>query len=133
MQKINLEMQKLYKALTALEDIYLKPVQKDRSNIDATIQRFEFTIELFWKALRIFLHNRGVEVHYPKDTLRESYKSGILEDEEIWLKMLKDRGLTSHTYDEHLADAIFKRIRDYVPALKEGYMRLSQKITQHYN
>jgi hypothetical protein len=47
----------LEKALQSLEAIAFKPFQKDRSNIDATIQRFEFTIELFWKTLKTILGN----------------------------------------------------------------------------
>ena len=46
MQKLAVKFSKLQKALAALEAIYLKPTQADRSNIDATIQRFEFTFEL---------------------------------------------------------------------------------------
>ena len=38
---------KVQKAFSALKNIAHKPMQEDRSNIDATIQRFEFTIELF--------------------------------------------------------------------------------------
>ena len=126
MQKITLEIKKLEKALKSLENIYLKPTQEDRSNIDATIQRFEFTIELFWKTLKVFLLEKGLEVHYPKDTLQESYKSGLLDDEDVWLKILKDRNLTSHTYDEHLANEIFQRIQLYVPVLRKNYDNLLQ-------
>lgn len=33
--------------------------------------------------------------------------------------MLSDRNMTSHTYDEKLADEIYKRIRNYVLLIKE--------------
>ena len=68
--KIKLAFAKLEKALNALEIIASKPMQEDRSNIDATIQRFEFTVELFWKLLKYILESKGVEVQYPKDVTR---------------------------------------------------------------
>lgn len=118
-------MLKLDKALTALEAIYEKPHESDRSNIDATIQRFEFTFELFWKTLKVFLYDQGLEANYPKEVLQESYKAGIFNDEQMWLRMLKDRNLTSHTYDEDLADEIFERIQGYVPLLRSAYEKLT--------
>ena len=41
--------------------------------------------------------------------LKEAYKGYLIDNEEQWLQMLKDRNLTSHTYDEKLADIIFNR------------------------
>lgn len=46
--------QKVEKTLVSLEVIIKKPMDEDRRNVDATIQRFEFTIELFWKFLKNF-------------------------------------------------------------------------------
>jgi nucleotidyltransferase substrate binding protein (TIGR01987 family) len=91
--KIELGFSKLSRALTSLEDIASKPQQEDRSNIDASIQRFEFTIELFWKLLRAILESKGVEVQYPKDVLREAFKGHLIDHEQEWLKMLLDRNI----------------------------------------
>ena len=126
--KIKLGFVKLQKALYALEVIAAKPLESDRSNIDATIQRFEFTIELFWKLLKSILESKGVEVLYPKDILREAYAGYLIDHEEQWLQMLKDRNLTSHTYDENLADIIYQRILTYVPVFKETYIKLADKF-----
>lgn len=64
-EKIALSYAKLAKALNALEQMVNKPMQEDRSNVDACIQRFEFTFELFWKLLKRILEAEGVEVVYP--------------------------------------------------------------------
>lgn len=118
MSKIQIKFEKFQKALVSLENIYLKPRQEDRSNIDATIQRFEFTFELAWKFLKEFFFERGLELNYPKDVIKEAFGVGLLHDEGLWISMLRDRNLTSHTYDEKLADEIFSRIKLYVPALR---------------
>lgn len=121
MTKLVTKFDKLSKALIALEVIYLKPTLEDRSNIDATIQRFEFTFELFWKLLKEILNKQGLEVQYPKDTIKAAFSSKIIDDEEAWMQMLLDRNITSHTYDEVLADIIFARIRTYVPIIRKAF------------
>jgi nucleotidyltransferase substrate binding protein (TIGR01987 family) len=119
--KIELDFKKLGKAIEALSLIIGKPVQEDRVIIDATIQRFEFTIELFWKLLQHILESKGVLVQYPKDVLKEAYRGHLIDQEEIWLSMLKDRNLTSHTYDEKLADEIFARVKKYIHVFQKTY------------
>jgi nucleotidyltransferase substrate binding protein (TIGR01987 family) len=128
MQKIAIKFNKLEKALTALEAIYLKSNLPDRSNIDATIQRFEFTFELFWKTLREFFLQKGLEINFPKDVLKEAFSAGIITDETTWLEMLKDRNLTSHTYNEALADIIFANIKNYTPLIRKVVNDLASKL-----
>ena len=107
----------------------VKPVDPDRGNIDATIQRFEFSVELFWKLLKRLLLDLGQETNYPKAVLREAFSAGLIHQEQVWIRMLDDRNETSHTYDEELADAIYGRIKTtYYPlmqttleALRAGY------------
>ena len=101
-QKLTISFEKLGKALNALEVMVNKPLQEDRSNIDACIQRFEFVIELYWRLLKRILEARGREVFYPKDVLQEAYAGHLIDDETLWLQMLNDRNQTSHTYDEEL-------------------------------
>ena len=113
--KIELRFKKLEKALKSLEDIAFKPSKKDRINIDATIQRFEFTIELFWNFLKAILETKGVATQYPKDVLKGAFAGGLIDDEHEWIKMLQDRNATSHTYDEKLANSIYQNIHGYIP------------------
>ncbi len=123
--KIELGFLNVSKALNALELIAFKPPQADRANIDATIQRFEFTIELFWKLLKAILKEKGVDVHYPKDVLKEAYRGHLIDHEDVWVSMLHDRNLTSHTYDEKLADEIYERIRGYIPVFRDTLISLN--------
>lgn len=71
------------------------------------IQAFEFTHELAWKLLRDFLEERGVQNMFgSKDATREAFKTGLIKDGEIWMKMIESRNLTSHTYNEATAAEI---------------------------
>jgi nucleotidyltransferase substrate binding protein (TIGR01987 family) len=127
--KISLSVTKLEKALCSLEKASAFPAIEGRLNVDATIQRFEFTIELFWKLLKSILESKGVEVQYPKDVLKESFRGNLIDHEHVWLKMLQDRNLSSHTYDEALADRVFQDIKTYLPILRVTFNILSKKFT----
>jgi nucleotidyltransferase substrate binding protein (TIGR01987 family) len=88
---------------------------------DATIQRFEFTFELVWKTLKLYLERQGHECGGPRPTLKKAFADGLIatpEEADVWLPMLDDRNLTSHAYDEVLAARIFKNVaRDYAALL----------------
>jgi nucleotidyltransferase substrate binding protein (TIGR01987 family) len=71
------------------------------------IQAFEFTHELAWKLLKDFLEERGVlNIFGSKDATREAFKTGLIKNGEIWMKMIESRNLTSHTYNEVTAAEI---------------------------
>jgi nucleotidyltransferase substrate binding protein (TIGR01987 family) len=126
--KIQLGFQQLGKALIALEVVLNKPMDPDRSNIDATIHRFEFTIELYWKLLKRILESLGKEVTYPKVVLKEAFAGKLIDDELIWLSMLNDRNQTSHTYNEEIADEIYLHIKNYFPVMNETFRKLQNQF-----
>ena len=84
---------------------------------DAVIQRFEFSFELVWKALKLYLERQGHECGGPRPTLKKAFADGLIatpEEADVWLQMLEDRNLTSHAYDETLATRIYQHVvRDY--------------------
>jgi nucleotidyltransferase substrate binding protein (TIGR01987 family) len=125
--ELKLSFDKLEKALKSLETMVNEPMHANRMNIDATIQRFEFSIELFWKLLQKILASKGEEVIYPKDVLKSAYKGHLINNEQTWLAMTKDRNLTSHTYNEELADTIYKHIKEYFPIMLHTFNDLEKK------
>ncbi len=95
---------------------------------DATIQRFEFTFEAVWKALKLYLEHQGHECGGPRPTLKKAFVENLIPDAEeadVWLRMLDDRNLTSHAYDEELASGIHRNIvADYAAFLSEMARRI---------
>lgn len=128
-QKIKLAFTKLDKSLNALELAVNLPEQENRINIDACIKRFEFSIELFWKTLKIIMESKGAQLSFPKEVLQAAYQAGLIDHEKIWLAMVNDRNQTSHTYDEDLADEIYQHIKKYFPIMKDTYLKLVKKYT----
>jgi nucleotidyltransferase substrate binding protein (TIGR01987 family) len=126
--KLNLEKEKLEKAIISLEKVCKTDIDDKRIKIDATIQRFEYTIELFWKYLKRILEINGRDINLPKAILQESYQNALISNEKIWLDMLRDRNQTSHTYNEQLADSIFHRITNiYTTEIRKVFDYLSNK------
>ncbi len=88
---------------------------------DGTIQRFEFTFELLWKAIKVILEYEGLYCAGPRSCIKEAARRGFLVDGEILLDMLEDRNKSTHIYDEETANEIFERIRDcYVGAIERN-------------
>lgn len=111
----------LIKAVSRLDEACQQPFSSFIR--DSVIQRFEFCWELAWKALKLRLEQLGVEVLNPRDTFREALNKGLLHDGNAWTETQKKRNLTSHTYDEKLADDVYSYI------LKEG-LSLFQKLAE---
>ncbi len=114
------------RALTSLEEIL-----KEKENTivrDATIQRFEYTFEAMWKALKFYLFNvEGQVCNSPKQCIRTAGKVGILtaEETETSLKLVDDRNMTTHTYIEAIAIEIFEKIPDYYIIMKKIYNKIN--------
>ncbi len=96
--------------------------------VDGTIQRFEFCIELFWKALRRVLLENGIEAGTPKEAIQKAYQAKWINGEKMWIQMLRDRNLTSHTYEEETANDIYSRIPDYYDMMLDTLKSLEQRI-----
>jgi len=115
--ELKYSLKNLNKAIKRLDE-GVKQV-KDNLDRDGVIQRFEFTFELMWKALRLFLLEEGIITKSPKESLKEAFKFGLIKDEDVFLDMLEDRNRTSHIYSEEVSRQIFNRIkRDYLNPIK---------------
>jgi nucleotidyltransferase substrate binding protein (TIGR01987 family) len=112
-----LKIKNFEKALVRLEEGVKEA--KNELDKDGVIQRFEFTVELLWKALRAILLYNGIECYSPRNCVKEAFKAKIIEDDEIILDMLEDRNISSHVYNEEKSEALFERIKNvYLEYLK---------------
>jgi nucleotidyltransferase substrate binding protein (TIGR01987 family) len=129
MEKLKRKLDDTEKALNSLEEILkekFSPIVRD-----ATIQRFEYTFEITWKLLKDFLHFReGIVCNSPKSCFREAFSIGLLNEEETLssLEMTDDRNLTSHTYDEELADKLYQKINNHYELMKSLFERIKKLI-----
>jgi len=125
------ELHRVFAQLGAAVDRLAEALAQPATNplaVDGTIQRFEFTIELFWKALKRLLAREGIEARTPREALQRAYQAGWLADETAWLEMLRDRNETSHAYDEVLARKICERVRHNFPELQRTLTTLRLRL-----
>jgi len=81
------------------------------------IQVFEFTHELAWNVLNDYLEDQGNQsIKGSKDATREACKVALIADGEQWMAMIQSRDVSSHTYDEQIAEQLVVAIiNDYFP------------------
>jgi len=79
---------------------------------DSVIQRFEFCWELAWKTLKLRLEFLGIVAMNPRDVFKEALTAGLIKDGNIWSEAQRMRNLSSHTYDEKLADQVYEFIKN---------------------
>ena len=100
---------------------------------DASIQRFEYSFESLWKLLKAYLDQyEGIVCNSPKRCFREALKVGLLsvQEAETCLVMTDDRNLTSHTYIEAVAEAIYGKIPSYLDVMNSLLANIQVRIEQ---
>ena len=90
---------------------------------DSVIQRFEFCWELGWKMLKLRLEELGVDVLNPRDTFKEALQKGLIHDGVQWTEAQRYRNLTTHTYDEAIANEVYVYIIEKGLALFEALQK----------
>lgn len=119
------------RALAQLETFLEPPRLNDREQ-QGLIKAFEYTFELAWNTLRDLLRSQGdATLLGSRDTLRESFRLGLIEEGETWMLMIQDRNLTSHIYNRATAEAIAAHITErYLPCFQQLRGRLERRLQE---
>jgi nucleotidyltransferase substrate binding protein (TIGR01987 family) len=121
MERLKQKVDSAKRALRTLQELV------DSKNLtiierDAAIQRFEYTFETAWKAGKAFLREiEGLEIGSPKGVIRGFLQVGLFTEEQtaLALAMVDDRNLTSHTYNEGLAEQICDQLGNYAELMAD--------------
>lgn len=100
---------------------------------EGVIQRFEFTFDLAWKVLKDKMEHDGLVIDQisPRAVVRLAYQAKYIEDADVWLRMIGDRNLMSHTYDSAKFEIVLQAIAsDYLPMLTDWQLGLLEEIVQ---
>lgn len=108
-ERFQQRLQEYSKALVQLEKALGQP--EDEYMRDAVIQRFEFSYELAWKALKLYLAMKDIDVRNARDTLAAALQQGLIVDGSAWSELHRMRNQTSHTYDQELALTIYQYLK----------------------
>ncbi|KKS32248.1 MAG: Nucleotidyltransferase substrate binding protein, HI0074 family [Candidatus Amesbacteria bacterium GW2011_GWA2_42_12] len=94
-------------ALIRLEEALAQP--KNDFMRDSCIQRFEFTLDLAWKTVQIYLKDvHGIDCNSPKTCFREAFRVDLIEYDDFWIEMVDKRNETVHTYVQELAEKVYE-------------------------
>ena len=100
---------------------------------EGVVQRFEYTFELAWKTLKDYLVHSGIVFDQitPRRVIKEAFSAKIIKDGQMWIDMLEQRNLMSHTYDEETFDNVIGNItQHYFAALEQVFTWLKQKTLE---
>lgn len=112
--------EQLRKALVSWEKALDEPFTD--MNRDASIQRFEYSFELFWKSVKVYLSEiERIECNSPNNCFRELRSVIACTDSDIeeCLRMLGDRNFSVHTYSEEMANGLYEKLKGYLNVCKK--------------
>jgi len=115
------------KALARLTDAVELRQQRPLSPLEqqGIIQAFEFTHELAWNTFKDIAEFQGATgLLGSRDATRYASKSGLIEDGESWMQMIESRNLSTHTYNESVAQEVENRIAN-------SYFELFHRLATH--
>ena len=110
--KPQIKLNRLKKSLASLQEALQSPLlQQSETSIfmrDAVVQRFEYTYEPSRNLIRRILeHEFGEKDFTVRDGYRLAARYGMLDDVENWFQYQEARNLTSHRYEERIAEETF--------------------------
>ena len=94
------------------------------------IKAFEFTHELAWNVMKDYFEYQGTNsIMGSRDATRQAFLRNLITDGEGWMEMIKSRNMTSHTYNQDIADEISgKVISEYFQLFQEFHDRVQDLI-----
>ena len=117
------------KLLQEVESLDLKKLsQLEKEGI---IQRFEYTLELAWKTLKDKMEFDGLILDRisPKVVIKEAFQTKYIEQIDVWLEMINDRNLLSHSYDLETFESVIPDIKMiYSPLLADFCEKLKKLL-----
>ena len=98
----------------------------------ATIQAFEYTYQLSVKMLQRQLEDMSeipedIEKQAYKEMIRTGAEKGLIDDPVTWFTFREKRNITSHTYDEEKAEAVYDIIESFIAKAESLYQKIYEK------
>jgi nucleotidyltransferase substrate binding protein (TIGR01987 family) len=97
--------------LENMKEIYQYEEPYDNVVLTGLVGLYEICFEQAWKAMKELLEMHGYEegaTGSPKMILKTAYKSGMIQDEDLWLQALQERNNVAHSYNQNIAIEIVR-------------------------
>lgn len=92
------------------------------------IQFYEITFELAWKTLKDYLEANNVISKFPRNVIKNAFQAEVIDNGEMWIKMLDERNLMAHIYsEENIKKAVNNIYEKYFAEIKKLYKFLKNE------
>ena len=117
------------RALDQLKEFVEKKQELNKLEKQGLIKAFEYTFELAWNSIKDFYEYQGeTGLQGSRDVFMLAFERGLINDGEEWMKMIGDRNLTSHVYNQDVADEITENINAKYYGL---FVSLKDSLNKH--
>ena len=130
-------------ALINMKDIYNYEEPYDNVVLTGLVGLYEITFEQSWKMMKEILQNHGYEegaTGSPKIILKTAYKAGMIKDEDLWLKALRERNYViiestyldrnvTHSYNQNIALSIISQAKE---KFYDMFCQLKKEIDENW-
>ena len=123
---IKIALENFKKCIERLEEVL--NLEKNDINRDSAIKRFELCFDLAWKTIKIYAKDQGIECNSPKNCVKIAFQLKLIDYDERWFDIIKDRNLTVHLYQEEYADEVYDRLKQHLELFKNLFSRLEKMI-----
>ena len=117
-------------ALNELTEAVELSQQRDLTKLEeqGLIQAFEYNYELAWNCLKDFYEYQNEEgIQGSRDAIRLAFKRGLIADGDLWMKMIRSRALTSHTYNR---DTSRKIVDNIITEYYSAFVTLNNRLNK---
>jgi len=96
------------------------------------IQSFEFTFESSWKMMKRYIENSlgpgDEKINTHKDLYRIAGQRGLISDFYPWLDYRDARNKTSHSYNENIAEEVYRVAKNFKIDLDDFVARIEALV-----
>ena len=133
MQRLDSFRKALGRMNEAVKSVSIYSVKTIESELllDALIRRYEFTHELAWKLMKDYLEHMGISgIVGSRDAIRYALQNGLIDDDR-WMDSIADRNITSHNYNQEVANEVANRIISVYKSLFDEFLQvMTEKESQ---
>lgn len=126
MSKREYQIENFKKSIIKLEEVL--SLKKDPIVRDSAIKRFEISYDLCWKLIKEYVRKEGLDCNSPRECFKTAFQVKLIDYNNNFLKMIEDRNLTVHIYDENIADDVYSRLPIYLNLFKKLLEKIIKNI-----
>lgn len=100
--------------------------------LEGTVLNFTLTFDISWKVMKDILVKKleilDFAIGSPRETLRQAFINGLIEDEE-WMQMLRARNQLAHDYDGTFAT---EKFQDIITVYYPIFEKFRERVKKYY-